>query len=127
MGMELTPSLLLLLRLLLHMFLVFIDSFQLLFSLCLVRNRYLLAASIKTHVVEVIFSLIIKSRAELSTVFKICACNPLKNPGIPSLFHIEWTTPGTVRWTFGRLSLVSSSCAAWIITLHLRIEKILIV
>lgn len=41
-------------------------------------NRYLLIASISTQVVAEIFSLIIKSSAELKTVFNIWACNPLK-------------------------------------------------
>lgn len=120
MGMVLIPMLLLLL---LHRFLASIEHLQLLFSLGLVSNRYLLVASIKTQVLELIFSFIIKRRAELSTVFKICACNPLKNPNIPSFLHIELTTPGTVRQTFWRFSFVSSSCAAWIITLHLYAEK----
>uniref|UniRef100_A0A2P2IWN2 Peroxisomal adenine nucleotide carrier 1-like isoform X2 n=1 Tax=Rhizophora mucronata TaxID=61149 RepID=A0A2P2IWN2_RHIMU len=61
---------------------------QTLFILGRVRKRYLLSASIKTHVVFVIFSLIIRSIAELSTVFKIWAFSPLKKPSVPSLLQI---------------------------------------
>ena len=97
------------------------NQHQVLFSLPLVRKRYLLIASIRTQVVAAIFSLIIKSNAELSTVFKICACNPLKKPKIPSLSHIAHMTAKIVFLDFCWAFLVSSSSvsAAWITTLHL--------
>ena len=99
---------------------------QALFNLPLVSNKNLLVASIRTQVVALIFSLIIKSSAELRTVFKICACNPLKNPGTPSLFHIARITPGTVLRDFCWAFLVSLSfeSTAWIMTLHLYAVKI---
>lgn len=89
-------------------------------------NKNLLVASIRTQVDAVIFSLIIKSSAELRTVFKIWACNPLKKPGTPSLFHIARIAPGTVLrdffWAFS-VSL-SFESTAWIMTLHLYEVKI---
>lgn len=67
-----------------------------LFNRLLPINIYLRRASIKIHVLVDIFSLIINSKAELRTVLRICACSPLKNPDIPSCFHIEYTAPVTV-------------------------------
>lgn len=79
------------------------------FSLVRVTNRYLFSASIRTHVVFVIFSFIIKSNAELSTVFSIWACNPLKKPSRPSLFQMAQSAPETVFWAFCSASRFPSS------------------
>lgn len=99
---------------------------QAFFNPPLESNKNLLVASIRTQVDAVIFSLIIKSSAELRTVFKIWACNPLKKPGTPSLFHMARITPGTVlRDFFWALSVsLSFKSTAWIMTLHLYEVKI---
>lgn len=62
--------------------------FKLLFNLLRLTKRNLRSARSRTQVVFMIFSFIIKSKAELSTVFKIWACNPLKNPISPSLLQM---------------------------------------
>lgn len=98
---------------------------QALFSLPLVSSRDLLNASMRTHVVALIFSLIIKSKAELNTVFKIWARKPLKKPRKPSLFHMANRTPRIVLrgffWAFS--ATFSLESAAWIMTLHLHATK----
>lgn len=87
---------------------------------CLI-NIYLLRARSRIHVILVIFSFIIKCNAELKTVFSIWACNPLKKPSGPSLFHMAYRAPKIVFLVFLSTSLLpsSSKSAAWIMTLHL--------
>lgn len=92
-----------------------------LFNLVLVKNKVLRTANSRTHVDFVIFSLIIRSNAELSTVFRIWASRPLKNPSRPSVFHMVLSALKNVFLDFILASSCSSSfdSADCITTLHL--------
>lgn len=103
-----------------HELYLHVTSYEL-FNLILVKNNVLRTANSKTHVVFVIFSLIIRSNAELSTVFRIWASRPLKNPSRPSVFHMVLSALKNVFLDLISASSFSSSLdsADCIITLHL--------
>lgn len=103
------------------------DLLQEPFILGVLVNKNFLSAISRTHVDFVIFSFIIRSSADVKTVFSICACNPLKKPDIPSLSQMECIVSDNVLRCCDLVlpSPFSSGFAAWIITLHLFIFQIL--